>query len=264
MLQNARCCCRERQTVASASYTQLKRLTGKLPQAAEVTVRRQSATTRAMPHLDHGAPRRRPPSTRGRKERHAYRSRHCSPEAAHMLSREADISCSLVVYCPDAYSHGHGTESMSHYTHRKSSPTRGDAVMQAWCRSRKRASAEAITAQHTASRCMTSDRGRLAGSSRSKCCTAVMVGTSCGRRSRCHGPSSFHPAVATVTRSPRLTSSICFDRTLTVQCAHTTSQRVKASAQGAGRWAGEDCSCSLYHVPKSATVLSTYNTGVGM
>ena len=195
-----------------------------------------------MPHLDHGAPRRATAEhTRGRKERHAYRSRHRSPEAAHMLSREADISCSLVVYCPDAYSHGHGTESMSHYTHRKSSPTRGDAVMQAWCRSRKRASAEAITAQHTASRCMTSDWGRLAGSSRSECCTAVMVGTSCGRRSRCHGPSSFHfqLAVATLTRPPRLTSLIFFDRTLTVGCAHTISQRVKASAQGAGRWPGE-------------------------
>ena len=35
-------CC-ERQTVASASYTQSEHITGKLPQAAEVTVRRQSS-----------------------------------------------------------------------------------------------------------------------------------------------------------------------------------------------------------------------------
>ena len=39
------------QTVASASYTQSEHITGKLPQAAEVTVRRQSVTTHAMPQL---------------------------------------------------------------------------------------------------------------------------------------------------------------------------------------------------------------------
>ena len=98
MLRNARCCCRERKTVASANYAQSEHNTGKLLQAAEVTVLRQSGTTHAIPHMHHGAPRRRPPSTRGRKERHAYRSRHSSPEAAHVLSREAAISHSLVVY----------------------------------------------------------------------------------------------------------------------------------------------------------------------
>ena len=134
MLRNARRCCRERQTVASASCTQSEHITGKLPQAAEVTVRRQSVTMHAIPHLDHGAPRRRPPSTRGRKERHAYRSRHCSPEGALVLSCEAAISHSLAVYRPDAHSHGHGTDSMSHCTHRKSLPSRCDAVLQAWCR----------------------------------------------------------------------------------------------------------------------------------
>ena len=51
MLRNAHRCCRERQTVASASYTQSEHITGKLPQAAEVTVRRQSVTTHAMPQL---------------------------------------------------------------------------------------------------------------------------------------------------------------------------------------------------------------------
>ena len=49
MLRNARCCCRERKTVASASYTQSEHSTGKLPQAAEVTVLRQSGTTHTIP-----------------------------------------------------------------------------------------------------------------------------------------------------------------------------------------------------------------------
>ena len=51
MLRNARCCCRQRQSEASASYTQSENITGKLSQAAEATVRRQSGTTHAMPQL---------------------------------------------------------------------------------------------------------------------------------------------------------------------------------------------------------------------
>ena len=56
----------------------------------------------------------------------------------HVLSREAAISYSYVVYRPDAYSHGHGTDSMLHpcfialRSQRKELPTRGDAVLQAW------------------------------------------------------------------------------------------------------------------------------------
>ena len=62
MLRNARCCCRQRQSEASASYTQSEHITGKLSQAAEATVRRQSGTTYAMPQLTmwctHGGDRR--------------------------------------------------------------------------------------------------------------------------------------------------------------------------------------------------------------